>query len=122
MTTAPNTPQPVHSIPTWHAHIYYDPATTRGRAERLRAKIEAAFPAAIVGSWHDKLVGPHTRAMFQVAFDHALFDGLVPFLALHRDGLAILVHADSTGDHKADHTDHAIWMGEVLAVKTAQWT
>lgn len=121
MTTLPDTASPDHGIAAWHAHVYYDPATTRDRAEHLRAKIEAAFPTAIVGSWHDKLVGPHTRAMFQIAFDHALFDSLVPFLALHRDGLAILVHADSTGDHKADHTTHAIWMGEVLAVKTAQW-
>lgn len=122
MIKAPDSSPSAHGIPAWHAHIYYDPAATRDRAERLRAKIEAAFPGAIVGSWHDKLVGPHTRAMFQVAFGHTLFDSLVPFLALHRDGLAILVHADSTGDHKADHTTHAIWMGEVLAVKTAQWT
>lgn len=110
-----------HDIPAWHAHIYYDPATTRGRAEVLRAKIGQAFPAALIGSWHDRNVGPHTRAMFQIAFPHDMFAEIVPFLALHRDGLAILVHADSTGDHKADHTDHAIWMGEVLPVKTAQW-
>ncbi len=121
MIAASDDTPPAYDIPAWHAHIYYDPATTRQRAERLREKIEAAFPAAIVGRWHDTLVGPHTRAMFQVAFDHALFDRLVPFLALHREGLAILVHADSTGDHKADHTTHAIWMGEVLAVKTEQW-
>jgi aromatic ring-cleaving dioxygenase len=115
-----NTP-PVPDIAAWHAHIYYDPANTRDRAETLRTKIEAAFPAAIVGSWHDKLVGPHTSAMFQIAFAHDLFDTLVPFLALNRDGLAILVHADSTGDHKADHTTHAIWMGTILPVNTAQW-
>ncbi|MFM2129190.1 MAG: hypothetical protein RL477_736 [Pseudomonadota bacterium] len=110
-----------HDIPAWHAHIYYDPATTRPRAERLRAKIAAAFPGALIGSWHDRPVGPHTRAMFQVAFAHDVFAGFVPFLALHRDGLAVLVHADSTGDHRADHTTHAIWMGEVLPVKTTQW-
>ena len=110
-----------HAIAAWHAHIYYDPTTTKDRAAGLREKIAHAFPDAIIGRWHDELVGPHTRAMYQIAFPQALFDELVPFLALHREGLAILVHADSTGDHKADHTDHAIWMGEVLAVKTAQW-
>lgn len=110
-----------HDIPAWHAHIYYDPAQTRAAAERLRAKIAQSFPDVLIGSWHDRLVGPHTRAMFQLAFAHDQFAELVPFLALHRDGLTILVHADSTGDHKADHTTHAIWMGEVLPVNTAQW-
>ena len=108
-------------IPAWHAHIYYDPATTKDRAAALREKVAAAFPDAVVGNWHDELVGPHTRSMYQVAFAHELFDRFVPFLALNRDGLAILIHADSTGDHAADHTTHAIWMGEVLPVKTAQW-
>jgi aromatic ring-cleaving dioxygenase len=104
------------SVTGWHAHIYYDPQATRPRAERLRAKIAAAFPEARIGGWHDELVGPHTRAMFQVLFDPPLFDKLVPFLAFHRDGLAVLVHADGTGDGRKAHTDQAIWMGEVLPV------
>lgn len=115
-----STPDPA-SIGAWHAHIYYDPETTKDRAARLREKIAAAFPEARVGSWHDEEVGPHTRSMYQVAFGHELFASLVPFLALNRDGLAILIHADSTGDHAADHTTNAIWMGEILPVKTAQW-
>lgn len=109
------------AIPAWHAHIYYDPATTKDRAARLREKIAAEFPDAIIGRWHDRLVGPHTRAMYQVAFAAPLFARFVPFLALNRDGLAVLVHADSTGDHRKDHTDHAIWMGEVLPINTANW-
>ena len=109
------------AIEGWHAHIYYHPATTRDRAARLREKIATAFPEALIGGWHDEQVGPHTRAMYQVVFKHALFESFVPFLAVHRDGLAILVHADGTGDSKTAHTDHAIWMGEILPVKTAQW-
>ncbi|HEY4135078.1 MAG TPA: DOPA 4,5-dioxygenase family protein [Alphaproteobacteria bacterium] len=107
----------IASIPGWHAHIYYDPATTRGRAERLRAKIAANFPQVRIGGWHDELVGPHTRAMFQALFDADLFERFVPFLAFNRDGLAILLHADGTGDGRKAHTDQAIWMGEVLPVK-----
>ena len=114
------TPDPA-AIGAWHAHIYYDPVSTKDRAQALREKIAAAFPEAVIGSWHDQRVGPHTEAMYQVAFGHPLFEGLLPFLAIHRDGLAILIHADSTGDHAADHTDHAIWMGKVLPIKTAQW-
>ena len=124
MDDRPAHPAPVRdpdAIPAWHAHIYYDPARNRDRAERLRARIAETFPEALIGRWHDQLVGPHTRAMFQVAFAAPLFARLVPWLALNRDGLAILVHADSTGDHRADHTEHAIWMGEVLPVNTANW-
>ena len=109
------------AIERWHAHSYYDPATTKDRAAALREKIAADFPEGLIGGWHDEQVGPHPRAMYQVVFDHHLFPSFVPYLAVHRDGLAILIHADSTGDHKADHTDHAIWMGEILPIKTAQW-
>jgi len=92
------------------------------RAIRLYCeKIAEAFPDAIIGRWHDVNVGPHTRAMYQVAFGQELFAGLVPFLALHREGLTILVHAELHGRSRAAHTDHAIWMGEVLPVNTAQW-
>ncbi len=108
-------------IGAWHAHIYYDPETTKDRAATLREKIAETFPSALIGRWHDVCVGPHTEPMYQVAFSHDIFESFVPFLALNRDGLAILVHADSTGDHAADHTAHAIWMGKVLPVNTAQW-
>ncbi|WP_372618613.1 DOPA 4,5-dioxygenase family protein [Falsiroseomonas sp.] len=97
----------------WHAHIYYDPATTREAAARLREAIAADFPAAVLGRWHDVPVGPHPGAMYQVAFAPDLFPALAPFLALHRNGLTVLLHPE-TGRQKADHTDHAMWMGAVL--------
>jgi len=55
-------------ISDYHAHIYYDPATTRDRAERLRERVAEAFPEAKIGRWHDELVGPHLKSMYQVAF------------------------------------------------------
>jgi aromatic ring-cleaving dioxygenase len=56
------------AITHYHAHIYYDPATSRGRAERLRERVGAQFPQAKLGRWHDELVGPHPQSMYQVAF------------------------------------------------------
>jgi DOPA 4,5-dioxygenase len=100
-------------ITGWHAHVYYDPEATRAVAARLRAGIEAGFPGAVLGRWHDVPVGPHPTAMFQVAFDPALFATLVPWLALNREGLTLLVHPE-TGRQKADHVRHALWMGAVL--------
>ena len=104
---------PADAITGWHAHIYYDPATTREIAARVREGIAAAFPEAVLGRWHDAKVGPHAQAMYQVTFPPAVFPRLVPWLALNRAGLAVLVHPE-TGRQKADHLQHAIWMGAVL--------
>ncbi len=106
------------AITGWHAHIYYDPATTRGDAATLRDAIAERFPAAVLGRWHDVPVGPHPTAMYQVAFPAALFPHLVPFIALNRAGLTVLVHPE-TGRQRADHTAHALWMGAVLPLDTS---
>ncbi len=53
------TPDPA-AIDAWHAHIYYEPDSTKDRAQALREKIAAAFPEAEIGSWHDQRVGTHT--------------------------------------------------------------
>jgi DOPA 4,5-dioxygenase len=109
---------PPDSITGWHAHVYFDDAS-RDAAARLRAGIAAAFPEAVLGRWHDAPVGPHPQAMYQVAFAPALFPALVPFLALNREGLAVLVHPE-TGRQRADHERHAMWMGAVLRLDTAR--
>ena len=101
------------AITGWHAHVYYDPATTRATAEALRTAIAARFPAAVLGRWHDRPVGPHPGAMYQVAFAPDLLPGLLAFLVLHRAGLTVLVHPE-TGRARADHTAHALWMGQVM--------
>jgi DOPA 4,5-dioxygenase len=100
-------------ITGWHAHVYYDPATTKDAAARLREAIAQHFPSALLGRWHDVKVGPHPGAMYQVAFGTELFPTLVPFIALNREGLTVLVHPE-TGRQKADHLKHALWMGAVL--------
>jgi DOPA 4,5-dioxygenase len=102
-------------ITGYHAHIYYH-EVTRGAASKIREALDQRFRGAIhLGRWHDKLVGPHTRSMYQVAFDRTIFPEIVPWLALNRDGLTILVHPES-GDGLADHTKHAMWMGEILEI------
>lgn len=100
------------AIQGWHAHVYYDPAS-RERAARLRERIAAGFPEVLIGRWHDRPVGPHPQAMYQLAFPPPLFPRLVPFLALNREGLAVLVHPE-TGRQRADHLAHALWLGAVL--------
>lgn len=106
-------PRDAAAIDGYHAHVYYDPAATRDRAERVRAWIAERFPEAQLGRWHDVPVGPHPRAMFQIAFPAGLFPALVPWLMLSRLDLAVLVHPN-TEDARADHLVHALWMGEIL--------
>lgn len=100
-------------ISAWHAHIYYEPTSSRAAAEAVRAGIAQAFPAARLGRWHDVPVGPHPQAMFQVLFAPDLLAPLLSWLALNRNGLTVLVHPE-TGDDLADHRDHAVWLGAVL--------
>jgi DOPA 4,5-dioxygenase len=103
------------SIVSWHAHVYFDPASTRPQAERVRSGIAARFKVQL-GRWHEVPVGPHSAAMYQVAFDVAVFADLVPWLALHREGLSVLVHPNTLAPH-ADHLKHAIWLGPPLPVR-----
>ena len=111
--------QPAHdpgAIKDYHAHIYYDPATTRGNAERLRERVGAEFPQAKLGRWHDELVGPHPQSMFQIAFATTMLARFVPWLMLNRDGLTVLLHPE-TGDDYTDHSAHAAWFGAVLPLR-----
>ena len=108
------TVQPIDTIRSYHAHIYFDGAEQRRVAETLREEIAQRFTVRI-GRWHDRLVGPHTRPMFQIAFLPAEFPRLVPWLMINRRGLAILIHPN-TGRPKSDHLTHAIWLGEILDI------
>ncbi len=103
-------------IRDYHAHVYYDPAASRDRAARLRERIAAEFPDAVLGRWHDAPVGPHPQSMYQVAFPRALLATFLPWLMLNRDDLTVLVHPE-TGDDVADHSAHAAWLGVALPLR-----
>jgi 4-carboxymuconolactone decarboxylase len=116
MTDLPETPGPrsTSEIASFHAHIYYDPATTRLEAERLRTWIDERFSVTL-GRWHDAKIGPHDQAMFQVAFAADVFPVLVPWLMLNHGRLSILVHPNTTNPRR-DHLADPLWIGPPLAV------
>ena len=76
-------PRPLSEIESYHAHIYYDPAASKDRAGRLRERVAERFPQARVGRWHDELVGPHLRSMYQVAFPSEMLAPFLPWPANH---------------------------------------
>ena len=101
-------------ITGYHAHVYYDP-DTRETAGRVREGLGARFDV-VLGRWHDVPVGPHPKAMYQVAFAPDEFARVVPWLMLNREGLDVLVHP-STGEHVGDHRDRSLWMGTPLPLR-----
>ncbi|MGB8401562.1 DOPA 4,5-dioxygenase family protein [Bradyrhizobium sp.] len=107
-------PRSTSEIGSFHAHVYYDPATTRLEAERLRGWIGERFSVTL-GRWHDVRVGPHDQAMFQVAFARQIFSELVPWLMLNHGRLSILVHPNTTNPRR-DHLTDPLWIGSPLAL------
>lgn len=109
-----DTPTPLASIRSYHAHIYFEGAEEHRRAEMLREWIGRRFPVRL-GRWHERPVGPHALPMYQVAFAVEVFPLLVPWLMLNRLGLTVLIHPN-TGNARRDHLTQALWLGKILEI------
>lgn len=99
------------SIVSYHAHVYFD-SETADQARSLCTEAANTFGVSM-GRVHERNVGPHPRWSCQLAASPDQFAQLLPWLALNRDGLIVFAHPE-TGDHLADHRDHAIWLGTGL--------
>lgn len=109
--------QSTKDIASYHAHIYYD-GGSKQHAGDLRREMGKRFVVEL-GRWRDNAIGPHPRSSYQVTFTKDQFVEIMPFLALNRGGLHILVHPN-TGDGYIDHTENAMWVGPSIPLN-AEW-
>ena len=106
------------TINGYHAHVYFDSnSVDMAKALCLEAGRKFGIP---VGHFHLNPVGPHPCGSCQLSITPQLFGQVVPWLALNRDGLTIFLHL-TTGDDYKDHTDHTIWMGEMMQLNLAMF-
>ena len=99
----------------YHAHIDYDPTSTRAVAEGVCAALGAQCQVEIE-AFRDTPVGPNPLANVLVLFTPDQFAHVVPYLMVHRDGLDVLVHP-LTENAVEDHTDFAMWLGKPVELK-----
>ncbi len=111
MTHPDPTFDPALRIKSYHAHVYFDAAT----ADQAKALCEGAAQRfdLVIGRMHPGPIGPHPMGSCQLGCSPRVFAELLPWLALNRKGLIVFAHPE-TGDHLADHRDHAIWLGGYL--------
>jgi DOPA 4,5-dioxygenase len=106
--------QSIDTILGYHAHVYFDAATTKQAIELCEAAAEL-FQIKM-GRIHERPVGPHPMFSCQLNCNPDQFAKLLPWLTLNRGGLIVFCHPE-TGNHLADHSKHVIWLGEAQPLK-----
>jgi aromatic ring-cleaving dioxygenase len=98
----------------YHAHVYFD-AATRPIAERLRDTIVSKL-AVEPGAFSDEPRGPHPVPQFNLIFETAQFQHVVPWLMLNREGLNVLIHPLTESNYD-DHSTYALWLGTPVPLR-----
>ena len=92
-------------------------------------RIRREFPELRIYSFWDRPIGPHPVAMFEVnVFSPAQFGAFIPWLAIWRGPLSVLVHPNTTEEdvhglerELKNHTERAIWLGERIPLDVGRF-
>ncbi|KAK3303373.1 DOPA-like domain-containing protein [Chaetomium strumarium] len=113
-------------------HIYYfqNNAEQSQYARELWERVRREFPELRIYTFWDRPIGPHPVAMFEVnLLTPAQFGAFIPWLAIWRGPLSVLVHPNTTEQdvphaerELRNHTQRAIWMGERLPLDVGLFT
>ena len=95
----------------YHAHIYFEDHE-QAFALAFKDQLATDFPQTQAGRFHLR-IGPHTKAMFQVAYAQADAAALMAYFDAHIPERSILIHP-LIDDVLAAHTTEARWRGPVL--------
>lgn len=98
----------------YHAHVYFDAANRPG-AERLRDTLVGRF-AVEPGVFADEPRGPHPVPQFNMIFEIAEFQNIVPWLMLNHGDFDVLVHPLTESNYD-DHTQYALWLGNPVPLR-----
>ena len=103
-------------------HVYFKPDEA-ALAATLKTRLQARFDWLKEGRWNDSAsrLSPHPLPMFE------LFGGetknivkvneVVEWLDGNRSGLSVLIHPNTTDGNVQDHSVHAVWVGQPVAVR-----
>ena len=102
----------------FHAHVYFDD-DEHEYALQFKAAVALAFPQMAVGRFHVR-IGPHTKAMFQIAYAQEDSDALMVYFDEHIPMRSVLIHP-LIHDVLAAHTTAATWRGPVLPLNLSMF-
>ena len=102
----------------YHAHVYFGLNQIQ-IIELLYAQLQQEFGETVsYGRIHQKLVGPHTKPMFQLEFDQSILPQIKNALSSNGLNLSVLIHPLDDNAYLA-HTQGAEWLEKPLALNLA---
>ena len=102
----------------YHAHVYFELNQIQA-IEALYSQLQHEFADTVrYGRIHQKMVGPHTKPMFQLEFDQSVLPKIKQVLISNGLNLSVLIHPLDENAYLA-HTQGAEWLGQPLPLNLA---
>ena len=103
-------------------HVYFKPEDA-AIAATLNTRLLARFGWLKMGRWNDRasLLSPHPLPMFETFAGEPKNIGkvneVIEWLDGNRGSLSVLIHPNTTDGNVQDHSVHAVWLGQPVALR-----